>query len=312
MKIIIPGGSGQVGKILTRAFQRDGHEVVILSRGSDKDTVIWDGRSPGEWASSFEGADAVINLAGKSVNCRYTPVNRRTIMDSRIDSTRAVGEAIAAAKEPPRVWLQASTATIYAHTFDNPNDDITGVLGGNEPGAPDTWNFSIDVATSWERAANEIETRKTRKVLMRSAIILSPDRGGIFDVLLSLVRKGLGGTSGSGKQMVSWVHEQDFVNAVYLLISNEDFSGPVNIAAPGPLPNRGFMKTLREAWGMPVGIPSPELLLEIAAFFMRTETELVLKSRFVVPKLLTDKEFDFEFPKWKEAAEDLCRRWRQT
>jgi uncharacterized protein (TIGR01777 family) len=314
MKIIIPGGSGQVGTALSRALKRDGHEVIVLTRDPalvSESTLLWDGGTLGDWRGSFESADAIINLGGKSVNCRYTAANRRKIMDSRIDSTRVVGEAIATSNDPPKVWLQASTATIYAHTIERPNDDVSGVIGGEEPGFPEAWRFSIDVATSWERAANEIETRKTRKVLMRSAIILSPDRGGIFDVLLGLVRRGLGGTSGKGDQMVSWVHETDFVNAVYLMIANEGLSGPVNIAAPNPVPNREFMKALRDAWGISFGIPSPELLLKLAAVFMRTESELILKSRYVVPKLLTDSGFKFEFPEWKQAAEDLCRRWKE-
>lgn len=313
MKIVIPGGSGQVGTVLRRFLEREGHEVYILTRHPDKDDarqITWDGSSRGGWTKSFEGADAVINLAGRSVNCRYTPANRREIKASRIDSTRVVGEAIAAADDPPKVWLQMSTATVYEHTYGPANDDVTGVIGGNEPGAPDTWNFSIDVATSWEAAANAIETRRTRKVLMRSAIVMSPDRGGPFDILLNLVRFGLGGSSGDGRQFVSWVHDEDFSRAALFLIENDTLEGPVNIAAPDPIPNNEFMKDLRDARGMPFGIPSPAFLLEIGAFFLRTETELVLKSRRVVSKRLTDAGFEFRFTDWKDAAGDLCRRWK--
>lgn len=314
MKIIIPGGSGQVGTVLARAFRSDGHEVVILSRNVEAvrgGALFWDAENLDEWTSALEAADAVINLAGKTVNCRYTPANRRKIKDSRVNSTRVVGKAIASAKDPPRVWLQASTATIYAHSYDRVNDDETGKIGGNEPGAPDTWNFSIDVATSWEQAANESETRKTRKVLMRSAMTMSPDRGGIFDVMLGLVRKGLGGTAGNGRQYISWIHEKDFVNAVYFLIARDELEGPINIASPNPVPNREFMKILRNAWGTPIGLPANRLMLEAGAILLRTETELVLKSRRVVPKRLTDAGFEFEFPYWQEAAEDLCRRRRR-
>lgn len=314
MKIIIPGGSGQVGTVLARAFRSDGHEVVILSRNVEAvrgGALFWDAENLDEWTSALEAADAVINLAGKTVNCRYTPANRRKIKDSRVNSTRVVGKAIASAKDPPRVWLQASTATIYAHSYDRVNDDETGKIGGNEPGAPETWNFSIDVATSWEQAANESETRKTRKVLMRSAMTMSPDRGGIFDVMLGLVRKGLGGTAGNGRQYISWIHEKDFVNAVYFLIARDELEGPINIASPYPVPNREFMQILRNAWGMPIGLPANRLMLEAGAILLRTETELVLKSRRVVPKRLTDAGFEFEFPYWQEAAEDLCRRRRR-
>jgi uncharacterized protein (TIGR01777 family) len=314
MKIIIPGGKGQVGTILARAFQTGGHEVIILSRRAEKsDWRIkkWDAETLGDWASEFENADAVINLAGRSVNCRYTDANRREIMDSRVKSTKIVGEALAKAKNPPKVWLQASTATIYAHRFDAPNDEISGIIGGGEPNGPDTWNFSIDVAKSWERAANEVDTPRTRKVLLRSAITMSPDREGIFDVLLGLVRKGLGGTSGDGRQYVSWIHEQDFIRSIYWLIEHEELSGAVNLAAPNPLPNRDFMRILREVWGTKIGLPATDLMLEVGAFFMRTETELVLKSRRIVPTRLVESGFKFDFPNWEDAARNLCQRWRE-
>ncbi len=313
MKIIIPGGTGQVGTVLARALQNDGHDVIVLGRHVKQGPwrfKLWDGETIGEWADEIDGADVVINLAGRSVNCRYNAENRRQIMDSRVNSTRAVGKAIAAAANPPKVWLQASTATIYAHRFDAPNDDVTGIVGGHEPDAPDTWNFSIDVATAWERAANEIDTPKTRKVMMRSALILSPDGGGIFDTLLMLVRIGLGGTAASGRQYMSWMHDLDFIRAVYWLIEREELSGPINLSSPHPLPNREFMRVLRQVYGMPIGMPAMEWQLAIGAFLIRSETELILKSRRVVPKLLTDSGFEFNFPEWKDAAEDLCRRWK--
>jgi hypothetical protein len=265
----------------------------------------------GDWAAEIDGADVVINLAGRSVNCRYNAENRRQMMDSRVDSTRAVGEAIAAAARPPKVWLQASTATIYAHRYDAPNDDVTGLIGGGEPGAPDTWKFSIEVATSWETAAVEADTPKTRKVLLRSAMTMSPDHGGIFDVMLGLVRMGLGGTAGSGKQYISWIHDQDFIRSVYWLIEQDELSGPINISSPNPLPNHEFMRIFRDAWGTRIGLPAMEWQLAIGAFLMRSETELILKSRRVVPRLLTDSGFEFEFPHWEQAARDLCRRWRE-
>ena len=314
MKIVIPGGTGQVGTVLARAFHDDGHDVVVLSRKTSNlpwKIVEWNGRNLGDWASEIDGSDVVINLAGRSVNCRYHDKNRREMMDSRIDSTRVVGEAIRAASKPPRVWLQASTATIYAHRFDAPNDDVTGVLGGHEPDAPDTWNFSIDVATAWERVTNEADTPRTRKVLMRSAMIMSPDRGGIFDTMLTLVRLGLGGTAADGKQYISWIHDLDFIRSVYWLIENEELSGPINLSAPNPLPNKEFMRIVRKAWGTRIGLPASEWMLELGAFLMRSETELILKSRRVVPKLLTDSGFQFEFPTWEAAAADLCRRRRE-
>jgi uncharacterized protein len=319
VRIVIPGGSGQVGTILARAFRRDGHDVVVTSRRAQPASaahpwrvVQWDARTPtGAWTAELEGADAVINLVGRSVDCRYTPRNRREILESRVDSTRALGEAIARAARPPRVWLQAGTATIYAHRFDAPNDEATGLVGGAEPGATDTWRFSIDVATAWERATNEATLPRTRRVILRSAMVMSPDRGGVFDVLLGLVRRGLGGRAGSGRQYVSWVHDEDFVRAVSWLIEREDVAGPVNVSAPHPLPNADFMRALREAWGMRFGLPAARWMIEVGAFFLRTESELILKSRRVVPGRLLRGGFEFRHPEWPEAARDLCRRWRQ-
>src|SRR5216684_576722 len=314
MKIVIPGGTGQVGTPLARAFVADGHEVVVLSRNprhAPWRMVTWNAETVSEWASEVDGADAVINLAGRSVNCRYNSENRRLIKESRVKSTRAVGEAIARAARPPRVWLQASTATIYAHRYDAPNNEATGILGGSEEGAPDTWRFSIEVAKSWEQAANEGTIPQTRTVLLRSAMTMSPDSGGVFDVLLGLVRWGLGGASGDGRQYVSWIHDRDFVRAIYWLIEHPELAGPVNLASPNPVPNTEFMSTLRTAWGIGFGLPATKRMLEMGAFFLRTETELILKSRRVVPGRLLQSGFAFQFPTWAEAARDLCRRWRQ-
>jgi NAD dependent epimerase/dehydratase family enzyme len=206
--------------------------------------------------------------------------------------------------------MQASTATIYAHRFDSANDEKTGIIGGQEENVPDTWKFSIDVATNWERRVDDFELPKTRKLKLRSAIILSPDRGGIFDELLKLVRYGLGGKAGDGRQFVSWVHYKDFVRAVDWLIAHEEISGVVNIASPNPLPKQAFIKALRQGWGIPFGLSATEWMLEVGALLMQTETELILKSRRVVPGLLLEKGFSFQFPSWPEAAESLCAEWR--
>jgi NAD dependent epimerase/dehydratase family enzyme len=208
------------------------------------------------------------------------------------------------------VWLQASTATLYAHRFDAPNDEAAGVIGGAEPDAPASWRFSIEVATAWERALDEAATPRTRKVKLRSAVIMSPDRGGIFDTLLGLVRRGLGGSAAGGRQYVSWIHEADFVRAIHWLIEHDDVDGAVNLSAPEPLPNAEFMRILREAWGTRVGLPAAKWMLAVGARLMRTETELVLKSRRVVPGRLLDAGFTFEYPAWREAARELVVRWR--
>ena len=313
MRIVIPGGSGQVGTVLARALHAGGHAVVVLSRRPATRpwrVVRWDGVSLGAWQDEINGCDAVINLTGRSVNCRYTPANRAEILESRVLSTRVVGEAIARMTRPPRVWLQASTATIYAHRYDAPNDERSGILGGREADAPESWRFSIDVAQAWERAFDEAKTARTRKVGLRSAMTLSPDRGGVFDALLGLVRHGLGGSAGDGRQFMSWIHYEDFVAAVLWLIDREDISGAVNVAAPHPLSNAEFMRVLREAYGAPLGLPASRWMLEIGAVFLRTETELILKSRRVVPARLLEHRFTFRFPAWAEAARDLCHQWR--
>src|SRR4051794_9190415 len=251
MRVLLPGGSGQIGQLLARAFLAEGHDVAVLARRpapGAAPVVAWDGETLGPWAAGLDGADVVINLAGRSVNCRYTPANRAAMINSRVRSTRVVGAAIAQAARPPAVWIQASTATIYAHTF-GPAHDEHGTIGGQEPGVPDTWRFSIEVATAWERALDAASTPRTRKIALRSAMTMSPDRGGVFDTLLALVRRGLGGTSGDGRQYVSWVHHEDFTRAIDWLIAHEDVAGPVNVSAPEPLPNAAFMRVLREAWG---------------------------------------------------------------
>jgi len=313
MKIVLPGGTGQVGTLLARAFRGDGHEVVVLSRRPQPAPwrgVAWDAATLGPWAAELDGAEVVVNLAGRSVNCRYTPANRRAILESRVQSTTVVGQAIARAARPPRLWLQASTATIYAHRYDAANDEATGRLGGDEPGAPDAWRFSIQVARAWEAALFAAAVPDTRRVALRSAMIMGPEPGGIFATLLGLVRVGLGGTAGDGRQYLSWVHEQDFVRALNWLIAHESVDGVVNIAAPGPLPNAEFLRTLRAAWGQPVGLPATRWMLELGALALQTETELVLKSRRVVSGRLAAAGFEFRFPTWAAAAEDLCERWR--
>lgn len=307
-----------MGRMLAQYFQQLGHRVTVLTRlpyAASWQTVHWDGEHIGQWTEYLEGADVCINLAGRSVNCRYTPENRAQIYNSRILSTRLLGEVISVLADPPRVWLNASTATIYRHSLDRAMDEETGELGGHElitprRRAPDTWNFSARVAKHWEAEFFQAPTPRTRKIALRSAIIMSPQPGSAFGMLLNLVRLSLGGTQGDGRQFVSWVHELDFARAVEFLIDREDLDGAVNVASPNPLPNRDFMAVLRDAWGMPNGFPAPTPLLELAALLMRTETELVLKSRRVVPGRLLEAGFQFAFPEWGEAAEDLVRQWK--
>ena len=316
MRILLPGGRGQIGTLLARHFAAAGHEPVILSRSTKPAAggvraVQWDGAAVGDWAAEFEGAGAVINLAGRTVNCRYTSENRRQIFASRLDSTRAVGEAILGCESPPPVWLNSGTATIYPHTEGPPaaaNDETSEI--GNRPGAPDTWRFSFQVAKQWEDAADAFlpKLQNTRLVILRSAMVMSPDPGGVFDVLRGLVRARLGGTQGPGTQYVSWVHERDFCAAVDRLIADGGFTGPVNLCAPNPLPNKDFMRALRDACGVSFGLPATRWMLELGAVALRTESELILKSRRVVPGKLAAAGFAFQYPDWPAAARELCQR----
>ena len=312
MKVVIPGGTGQVGAILDRALTADGHDVVVLTRSPrNARQVRWDGSTLDGWAKHIDGSDAVINLAGRSVSCRYTDANLDAMMSSRVQSARVVGEAIAHAKRPPKVWLQMSTATIYAHRFDAANDESDGLIGGGESGVPQYWAYSVKIAQNWEAAQEHAETPETRKVALRSAMVMSPDRGGVFDVLSWLVRLGLGGSVAGGRQYVSWIHDRDFVRAVQFLIEREDLAGAVNLASPRPLPQREFMRELRSAWRMPIALPATAWMAEIGAFAIRSDTELLFKSRRVVPGRLAEAGFTFDYPDWQAAATDLVPRRRR-
>jgi uncharacterized protein (TIGR01777 family) len=314
MKIVIPGGTGQVGRVLATHFHGAGHRVTVIARHprpAPWRTAAWNGRDDGSWMQEIEGADLVVNLAGRSVNCRYTQANRRQILNSRVESTRAVGRAIAQAQRPPAVWINASTATIYRHALDTPMDEASGELGDSGTGYPRAWRFSVEVAKAWEQALFDAPTPHTRRIALRSAIMMSPGRGGVLSILLNLVRLGLGGPAGPGTQFVSWIHQTDLIRAIEFLAARPGLEGCVNVSSPNPLRNRDFMRAIRQAYGIPFGLPAAHWMLEVAAFFHRTETELLLKSRRVVPGRLLDAGFEFTFPEWPDAARDLVRRWRE-
>ena len=305
--LILAGGSGFLGRLLSRYFAELGREVVVLTR-TPKHTVTgvravaWDGETPGEWARELEGAEAVINLAGRSVNCRYHERNRKLILDSRINPTRVLGEAIRRCAKPPRIWLNSSTATIYKHNF-GPAWDESGEIGGT-PEAKD--EFSVDVAKAWERAFDEARTPNTRKVALRSAMVLGHGTNSVFPMLRRLVRFGLGGRMAGGEQFVSWIHQEDFCRAVDWLRERDGFTGVVNLAAPKPVRNAELMATLREVCSTAFGLPAPRWMLEVGAFFLRTETELIIKSRRVVPGRLLASGFQFRFPELRAALSNLA------
>ncbi len=287
MKLILCGGSGFCGRLLEAFFTARGDEVTVVSRAN------------GGWerlSTLLNGADAVVNLAGRSVNCRYTPNNCAEIYASRLDTTRAVGEAIAACQNPPKVWLNASTATIYRDARDRAMDEATGEIGKG---------FSVDVARRWEQALFDAPTPHTRKVALRAAMVMAPGMGGVFAAFCGLARLGLAGPMAGGGQFVSWIHGEDFCRAIEFLIEREELSGPVNLCAPNPVPNKDCLAALRKAVGAPVGLPGTRGMLEIGAFLRKTETELLLKSRRAVPTRLLQAGFEFLHPTWPEAAKDL-------
>jgi uncharacterized protein (TIGR01777 family) len=305
-RIILAGGSGFLGGVLAEYFRKLDYEIVILTRLPHSDLpgirhVVWDGENPGDWTRELDGSDALINLAGLSVNCRCHARNRRRILDSRLNSTRVLGEAVARCAKPPRVWLNSSTATIYKHTF-GPAWDESGEIAGT-PEAKDI--FSVEVATAWEKVFNKANTPGTRKVLLRSAMVLGRGGNSVFPVLQRLVRLGLGGKMASGRQYVSWIHQTDFCRAIELILTREDISGPVNLAAPNPLTNAEMMRTLREICRAPIGLPAALWMLEFGAFFLRTETELIIKSRRVVPGRLTKAGFQFQYAVIHDPFTDL-------
>jgi len=321
MKVVIPGGTGQVGGVLRRALAARGDHVVVLSRKPERleagiRHVVWDGRTLGEWATEIDGADAVVNLAGRSVSCRYTDDNLRQMMDSRIDSTRVVGEAIGRATRPPKVWLQMSTATIYADAGsrpdDVPHDESNGIIGGEEPDVPLYWEYSVRIALRWEEAQAAANVRETRLVALRTAMVMTPDRGGVFDYLSWMARLGIGGPVAGGRQYVSWIHGDDFVRAVEFLLERDDLDGPIIIAAPNPVRQRDLMRSLRSAWGRSFGLRATRLMAEAGALALRTDTELLLKSRRVMPGRLLDAGFTFIHPTWDRAATDLAQRSRRS
>ena len=321
LRIVLPGGSGEVGQMLARHFQQQGHHVTVLTRGpysAPWQTVHWDGETIGPWTEYLESADLCINLAGRSVNCRYTPANRRAIYLSRIQSSQLIGRVIAGLADPPKLWINASAATLYKRTLDAngvdlPLDESSAVAVDAATGA-EPWSnrrgFTARVVRDWEAAFFAADTPHTRKIALRSAVVLSPTPGSAFGVLSNLVRASFGGKQGNGRQFVTWIHEADYARAIDFLLAHEELDGPINFTAPHPLPNREFMAALRYAWDVPNGLPAPALAIRLGANFMRTEPELVLQSCRAIPSRLLQAGFQFEFPEWQEAAEDLVRQWK--
>ena len=295
--ILIAGGTGFIGKTLEEHFSNKGYTVKILSRNPKRENEIyWDAKTMNaSWIFHLENLDVLINLTGKTINCRFTDANKKAIKDSRVVSTQLLGQAIDTCKNPPKAWMNSSTTSIYKESFTTEmTDDNTDY--GND--------FESEVATVWEKAFYKSENPKTRKIVLRTSIVLGNNEGA-FVPLKKLTQFGLGGKQGNGKQKVSWIHETDFARAVDFLINNEDASGPFNLCVPEPTDNKTMMQTFRKVLGVPFGLSHPKILLEIGAFFMQTETELILKSRNVVPKKLLESGFKFQFPTIASAIKNL-------
>ena len=305
-KVIITGANGFLGKYLSQWFLDRDWEVVGLSRnGGAHPGVVdlrWDGRTSGDWAESFEGATAVVNLAGRSVNCRYGEKKRKLIMDSRVESTELIGEVIAACDAPPKVWLNSSTATIYRHAEDGPQDEVEGEIGTG---------FSVGVAKAWEKAFFQSQVPgEVRKVAMRSAMVIANEPGTVYDYLFKLAQFGFGGAMAGGNQRVSWIHVEDFCRVTEWMIENAEAEGIYNVVAPEAETNAEVMRLFRKIARRGFGLPSVKWMMEIGAFILRTETEMVTKSRWVVPARLEAEGFQFRWPKLNNALDDLKRRFR--
>ena len=299
-KIVITGGTGFLAGILAKHFSAKGDRVFLLTRtpqpkANNIQYLAWDGQSSGAWEKVLEGSDAVINMAGKSVDCRYHHKNKKAILTSRINATKAIGHAIQGCKNPPKVWLNSSSATIYRHAINQPMDEDAGEIGHG---------FSVDVCKSWEKCCLEFNTPATRKVLLRTAMVLGHD-GGVLPTLSALVKARLGGKMGPGNQFVSWIHQQDFLGMIEFIISHKTISGPCNLSSPFPVSNQHFMQSLRDRYGITLGIPHIKPILEVGAFLLQTETELILKSRRVVPNKLLKQGYHFKYPGINQALAQL-------
>jgi uncharacterized protein (TIGR01777 family) len=298
MKIIIAASNGFLGSALVRFFRKKAYTVIGIERNpkpGNRGVIRWTNED--KIKSALEGSDVLINLAGRSVDCRYNRANKREILHSRISTTEKLGDLCTACSSPPKLWINASTATIYRYALDRPMTEAHGEIGND---------FSMNVAKSWERAFFESNVPNTRQVALRTSIVLGAT-GGAYIPLKRLAQFGLGGTMGPGNQQVSWIHIDDFCRAVDWIIKHDHLSGPINVTAPHPTSNREQMRLLRESMGVPIGLPASKGMLEVGAAIIGTETELILKSRWVVPETLLKDGFTFAFPNLQKAFEHLAK-----
>ena len=296
--IIIAGGSGFLGQVLEHYFTQKNYNIKILTRNPKRaNDIYWNAKDLGDWKNELENTEALINLTGKSVDCRYTKENKKLIHDSRIDSTNLLGLAINLCENPPKTWFNSSTATIYRYSLHKQMTEENGEIGDD---------FSMNIAKSWEQSFYNITNPKTRKIALRASIVMGKN-GGALIPLKTLTKFGLGGKQASGKQKVSWIHELDFARAIDFLIDNKDLDGNFNLSVVNPTDNYTLMKTMRKALKMPIGINHPVWLLKFGAKVIGTEVELVLKSRNVIPKRLLDNGFKFKYKNIELALTNLLK-----
>jgi len=299
-RLVLTGGSGYLGRYLSAFFAEKGWEAVVVSRSRPDFParyVAWDGETMGDWAREIDGADAVINLAGKSVNCRYSEENKRAIRESRTKTTGLVARAISEAKRPPSVWLNSSSATIYRYALDHPMDEARGEIGKG---------FSVDVVCAWEEAFSAPDLPRTRRVALRLAMAFGAGESAVYEAFASLAKMGFAGPMAGGRQYVSWIHVHDFARACLFLIEHPELEGAVNITSPNPRTNAQFLSDLRRSLHIPYALPTAKWQLELGALARGTEVELLLKSRRVVPTRLLDAGFSFDFPHWDDATRDIA------
>ena len=314
-KIIIAGGTGFMGQEMIKYFGKE-NRIIILTRKIENTSnnrnrynslanddlqnvqfIKWDGKTTGEWVKELENADLIINLAGRTVNCRYNEKNKKEIFDSRTNSVKAIGEAIRQCSSPPKLWINASSATIYRHAADKPQDEYSKEFHDG---------FSVQVCKLWEKTFFEQITLQTRKVALRMAITLGP--GGVLIPYFNLLKFGLGGKQGSGKQMYSWVHIEDTCRMIEWITDNNTIEGVYNCSSPTPVTNKGFMQTLRKVTGVKFGLPAFDWMLRIGAMIIGTSTELILKSRWVLPTKILETGFRFKYPLLKDALTDIISK----
>lgn len=303
-KIVLAGGTGYLGQVLCDYYKDKAHEIIVLSRGkhSVQNNIhfeIWDGKSKGSWTRHLKDCDLLINLSGKNVNCRYTKKNREEILSSRVEPTALLGTVIADFKNPPKVWINLASATIYRHAEDRCQDEESGDIGNG---------FSVEVCKAWEKTFFETFTPRTTKIALRAGMVMGR-RDGVVPRLKNLIYLGMGGQQGNGLQYISWIHEHDFARITEWIYNNGKDGEIYNCTSPHAIPNKDFMRIFRNAIGVPFGLPTPQWLLQIGAYVIGTETELILKSRWVYPRHLIDKGFQFQFSKPDHAIHDIlsCR-----